>query len=441
MNGVNVKLTVVGTGYVGLVTGTCFADLGNHVICVDKDKSKIDTLTKGHIPIYEPGLQELVAKSRSKGRLEFTTDMKKAVTNSEVIFICVGTPPREDGSADLSNIANVSREVAKHMNSYKLIVEKSTVPVETGEWVKRTIKTFASKNKKEGVEFDIASNPEFLREGSAISDFMNPDRIVLGVENKKAHKILKKLYESFDAPILVTDIKGAEIIKHASNSFLATKISFINAVANVCEKVGTDVEEVARGIGLDRRINMHFLKAGPGFGGFCFPKDLKAFIHIAESLGCKIDLLKEVEKINEDQKNVVLKKIKSLVKNIKGKTITVLGLSFKPNTDDIRVSPSIFLVKKLLSKNANIKVYDPRAMGKAKSELKNRVQYAKDVYEAAKSSDCLLIMTEWDEFKKMNLSKIKKTMRNPNVMDARNIYNPEDMKRLGFSYRAIGRRV
>lgn len=431
------KIAIVGTGYVGLVTGACFADLGNHVICVDNDNSKIQGLNKGEIPIYEPGLKELVAKCAKEKTLEFTTDIKAAVKKSEIIFICVGTPPRDDGSADLSSVEYVSMEIAKNMDSYKLIVEKSTVPVETGEWVKKTIGTF----RKNNTSFDVASNPEFLREGSAVKDFMKPDRIVIGVETQKAAEILKKLYAPIKAPIIVTDIKGAELIKHASNSFLATKISFINAIANICEKVGADVEEVARGIGYDKRINLKFLKAGAGFGGFCFPKDLKAFMHIAEMAGYDFGLLKEVEKINENQKTLIIKKIKGLLWNLNGKTISVLGLSFKPDTDDIRFSPSIDIIKRLISEGCIIKAYDPQAMEKARHELGDKVKYASSAYEALLDSDCLLLMTEWKEFKEMDFSKVKKSMKQPVIMDARNIYDPALMKKNGFMYAGIGRKV
>ncbi|MDP8259135.1 MAG: UDP-glucose/GDP-mannose dehydrogenase family protein, partial [Candidatus Aadella gelida] len=310
------KLSIMGAGYVGLVTGACFADLGIEVICADNDEEKIKLLNSGKIPIYEPGLEEIVKKNSSNGRLTFTSDIKEAVKASEVIFICVGTPPREDGSADLTAIEKVSRVIAENMDSYKLVVEKSTVPVETGEWVKKTINAF----KKKDCEFDAASNPEFLREGSAIKDFMNPDRVVIGVESERAEKILRELYGPLDTKIVVTDIKGAEIIKHASNSFLATKISFINALSNICEKTGADINAVAEGIGFDSRINKHFLKAGIGFGGSCFPKDLKAFIHISESLGYPFDMLKEVDKINEKQKELAFQKITKMLWNLPGKT-------------------------------------------------------------------------------------------------------------------------
>ena len=430
------KLSIIGVGYVGLVTGVCFANLGIEVLCADNDEKKIDLLNNGGIPIYEPGLEELVKKCIANGRLAFTSDIKKAVKTSEVIFICVGTPPRDDGSADLSEIEKVSKVIAENMDSYKLVVEKSTVPVETGEWVKKTINTFKSKN----CEFDAASNPEFLREGSAIEDFMKPDRIVIGVESKKAEKILKELYGPLDTKIVVTNIKGAEIIKHASNSFLATKISFINALSNICDKTGADINAVAEGVGLDKRINKHFLKAGVGFGGSCFPKDLKAFIHISETLGHPFDMLKEVEKINEMQKDIVVRKAIDMLWNIKDKTIAIWGLAFKPNTDDIRSSPAIDIIESLLKEGAKIKAFDPAAMENAKNRLGEKIIYCKDVYETAEDADCIILMTEWNEFKEVNWNKIKNIMAQCAVLDGRNIYDSEKLKELGFKYMGMGRR-
>ncbi|MBD3426369.1 MAG: nucleotide sugar dehydrogenase [Candidatus Omnitrophica bacterium] len=429
------KLTIVGTGYVGLVTGTCFADLGNQVICSDNDEKKIQKLNEGGIPIYEPGLEELVKKNREKGRLSFTTDIAQAVRSSDVIFICVGTPPREDGSADLTGIEKVSRVVAENMDSYKLIVEKSTVPVETGEWVKSTIETF----KKNGSDFDVASNPEFLREGSAIEDFMSPDRVVIGVESDRAEKLLRELYEPLETRIVVANIKGAEIIKHASNSFLATKISFINAVSNICDRVGADINDVAEGIGLDSRINRYFLKAGIGFGGSCFPKDLKAFIHISEKMGYSFGMLKEVERINEQQKDIAMKKMTEMLWNLPEKVIGVWGLSFKPNTDDIRCAPSIDLIKRLLEAGARIKAFDPVAMDNVRQELGEAVEYCKSAYEAARDADCVVLMTEWNEFKEIDFSKVKNMMNQPVMLDGRNVYDPEKMKAMGFKYMGMGR--
>ena len=428
------KIAVVGAGYVGLVTGTSFASLGNSVICVDIDSKKITSLKKGHLPIYEPGLEELVRENLRKKNLSFTSDLKSAVAKSDVIFITVGTPPKANGEADLSYVENVARTIAGQMRSYKLIVEKSTVPVQTGEWIRRTVTRHCKKN----VPFDVASNPEFLREGTAVKDFMNPDRIVLGVESKRAQKILTELYQPLKATLVFTDIKSAEIIKHASNSFLAMKISFINAISRVCELAKADVEKVALGMGLDRRIGRSFLDAGIGFGGFCFPKDLAAFIRISEKLGYDFDLLKAVEAINEDQKKHFVKKIEEAVWNLSSKTITVLGLAFKPNTDDIRFAPSLDIITHLQALGAKIRAYDPHAMTHAKKVLRD-VQFFKDAYSACKGSDCLVILTEWDEFKEINLSRVKKLLAQPVVVDGRNIYDPDKMRTEGFRYFSIGR--
>ncbi|MCK4533467.1 UDP-glucose/GDP-mannose dehydrogenase family protein, partial [bacterium] len=362
-----------------------------------------------------------------------TTDIKDGVTNSEIIFIAVNTPPRKNGEADLCYVEAVSREVAQQMKSYKVIVSKSTVPVETGKKIAQTVKIY---NKRK-VSFDIASNPEFLREGSAIGDFMHPDRIVIGVNSKKAETIMKKLYKPLGAPIIVTDIESAEIIKHAANSFLAMKISYINAVANICERVGADVTQVARGMGLDRRIGAEFLSAGVGFGGSCFPKDLSAFIRIAEKNGYNFELLKVVKKINQEQKNLLLKKLTKSIWNLKDKTIGVLGLAFKSNTDDLRNAPAISIIEMLQKEGAKIKVYDPQAMEKAKKILKN-VIFCKDSYLTAQDSDALVILTEWNEFKKLDFKKIKKKLKTPVIIDGRNIYNPALMHKQGFTYEGIG---
>ncbi|PIU83258.1 MAG: UDP-glucose 6-dehydrogenase [Elusimicrobia bacterium CG06_land_8_20_14_3_00_38_11] len=429
------KISVIGTGYVGLTTGVCFAEIGHSVICVDNDKAKIALLKKNRkIPIYEPGLEEILKKNVQNKRLSFSTDIKEAVKKSDVIFISVGTPPREDGSADLSYIENVASEIAKSMDGYKLIVDKSTVPVETGEKVEMTIK----RNLKKNIPFDVASNPEFLREGSAVYDTFNPDRVVIGVSSKKAENILREIYKPLNTKILVTDIKSAEIIKHASNSFLAAKISFINAVANICERCGADVEKVAEGMGLDKRIGSAFLHSGIGFGGFCFPKDLEAFLWISEKLGYQFDLLKNVREINEYQKRIFIKKIEDALWVIKGKTIGILGLAFKPNTDDMRFAPSIDIIKTLQNEGAKIKAFDPEATEKAKDVLKNIV-YCKNPYEVAKDADCLAILTEWDEIKKVDLKKIKKLLRHPIIIDGRNIFEPKQMEKLGFIYKGIGR--
>ncbi len=428
------NISIIGTGYVGLVTGACLAELGNTVICTDNNHEKISELKRCVIPIYEPGLEELVKINVKKKRLFFTTSVKEAVNNSEVIFIAVGTPSLDNGEADLTGVENVARNIALNLTGYRLIVEKSTVPVETGKWIKHTISTYIKHN----IKFDIASNPEFLREGQAINDFMHPDRIVIGVESKKAKDILVSLYKPLNAPLVITDIKSAELIKHASNSYLATKISFINAISQICEKVGADVVEVAEGMGLDKRIGSGFLNTGIGYGGSCFPKDVDAFINIAEKLGCNFDLLKAVKEINQQQKIFFLNKIKGLLWIIKDKTIGILGLSFKPNTDDIRNAPSIDIIQALQSEGAKIKIYDPCAMEKAK-ELLNRVRFCKDPYEVCRGSDCLLIITEWDEFKELDFFKIKKLLKRPFIIDGRNIYDPERMRKLGFTYAGIGR--
>ena len=429
------NICVIGSGYVGLVTGSCFADLGNDVICVDNNKSKIAALKNGLVPIYEPGLEELIKRNVKECRLSFTGNLKDAVKKSEVIFVCVPTPPKDNGDADLIYVETVSKEIALSMPSYRLIVEKSTVPVNTGEWVEHTINVY---NKRK-IKFDVASNPEFLKEGSAIEDFMNPDRVVVGVNSKKAADILTELYKPLKAPIIVTDIKSAEIIKHASNSFLATKISFINSVANICDKVGADVVDVARGMGLDKRISKEFLSAGIGFGGSCFPKDLAAFVHIAEKNGYDFGILKEVQKVNRSQKRAVIKKIEELLWNLPKKTIGVLGLSFKPGTDDLREAPSLEIIEMLQSEGVHVKVFDPVAMDKAKGVLGKSVKFCKDAYQAAKESDCLLIVTEWNEFKELDFKKIKRLMRQPIIIDGRNIYDPKEMKKLGFKYVGIGR--
>jgi UDPglucose 6-dehydrogenase len=428
------NIAIVGAGYVGLVTGACFAELGNNVICVDNDAAKIKKLKKLKIPIYEPGLDELIRENYLRKRIDFSKDIASAVKKSAVIFIAVGTPPKENGEADLTGIENVARSVAKSMTSYCLIVEKSTVPVETGNWVRHTIEI----NKKKGVAFDVASNPEFLREGQAIKDFMHPDRVVLGVESKKAEKLLRELYSGIKAPLLVTNIKSAELIKHASNSFLALKISFVNAVSKVCELSGADIECVAEGLGMDKRIGRAFLDAGIGFGGFCLPKDLDAFINISKKLGYDFDLLKEVKKIDSFQKKDFIKKIEDNIWNIKDKTIAVLGLAFKPDTDDMRFAPSVDIITTLQADGARIRAYDPQAMDRAR-KIFSGVKFCRDAYEAARSSDCLIIITEWNEFKELDFKKLKKYLRQPLIIDGRNIYRPGVLRQLGFKYISIGR--
>jgi len=428
------KIGIIGSGHVGLVTGACFAHLGHEVICVDQDSRKIALLKKGKPPIYEPGLREMIQTHLRERRLSFTSEIATAVRRSEILFVCVGTPPKDNGEADLTAVENVSREIARTMTSYRLVVDKSTVPVETGEWVRRTIEA----NRRRRVDFDVASNPEFLREGSAIRDFLYPDRVVIGVASKRAEKTLKDLYRPLTAPILVTDIKSAELIKHASNSFLAAKISFINMIARMCEAVGADVERVAEGIGLDKRIGRSFLNAGIGFGGFCFPKDLGAFIRIGERLGVDVTLLRSVLEINDTQKKAFVEKIRKQMWNLKGKTIGILGLAFKPDTDDMRFAPSLDVVRALLAEGVSLRLYDPQAMGEARRILKKGT-FVRSPYEAARGADALAVLTEWQEFIEIDFKRIRKLMHRPILFDGRNMYDPERLKKLGFQYYAIGR--
>ncbi len=434
------KISVIGCGHVGLVTGACLAELGNDVICTDNDTRKIESLRKLKIPFYEPHLKDLVLKGVKGRRLIFTDKIKIAVEKSLIIFICVGTPPKENGEPDLRGVEGVSWDIAKYLNSYRLIVEKSTVPVQTGEWIEHTIKVFSKKK----IKFDVASNPEFLKEGSAIYDFMYPDRIVIGVESKKAERLLLNLYKPLNSPTIITDIKSAELIKHASNSFLATKISFINAMSKVCELVGADIKKVSEGMGLDKRIGRDFLDAGIGFGGFCLPKDLDAFIRICEDLGYDFKLLKEIKRINEEQRALLIKKIRDNLWILKDKKVGILGLSFKPDTDDIRFAPSVFIISSLLEESCKISVYDPKAMENAKElfrrdRLDSSIKFCKSPYQVAKDSDCLVILTEWDEFKKLDLKRIKSLLRQPIIIDGRNIYDLKRLKELGFRYTGIGR--
>lgn len=428
------NVAVIGTGYVGLITGTCLADLGHHVLCVDSDRKKIQMLKKGKIPIYEPGLDTLIKKNIKTGRLEFSSSVKDAVKKGLVIFICVNTPPLTGGASDLSYVAAVAREIAENLHSYRVIVDKSTVPVKTGEKVSETIKRYCKK----GVEFDIVSNPEFLREGSAVHDMFHPDRIVVGVATPRAAQIMKELYQPIKAKFIATDIPSAELIKHASNSFLAMKISFANTLANICERSGGNIEEVVHGMGLDHRIGHNFLNAGIGYGGSCFPKDVSAFIRIAEDLGYHFDLLKSVEKVNEDQKNLFVKKVKDVLWVLKDKTIGILGLAFKPNTDDMRNAPSIDIIHHLVKEGAKVRAYDPVANEKAKKVIKG-IQYCKDPYQVIKSAEALLILTEWEQFKKLDYQKIKKLMVTPIVIDGRNLLDPKHMGQMGFIYKSIGR--
>lgn len=425
---------MIGTGYVGLVTGTCFAELGHRVICVDMDKSKIDSLNAGGIPIYEPGLKELVRKNRKLKRIRFSTSIKEGVEASEIIFIAVNTPPLPDGGADLSFVEACTREVAQYANGYKLLVEKSTVPVQTGERVKQTLAMLGHSANN----IEVASNPEFLREGSAIQDFLKPDRIVVGVQSKKAEKHLRELYAKIKCPMVVTDINSAELIKHASNSFLALKISYINAISHICEKVGADVSRVAEGMGLDSRIGKSFLSAGIGYGGSCFPKDVSAFIKIAEANGYDFSLLKKTEEINVDQRLLVVKKMEQALWTLKGKVIAVLGLAFKPNTDDLRNAPAIDIIRELLARGAVVKACDPVAAEKTKA-LFPKIEYCDTALEAAQGAHGLLLVTEWADFRKLNLAKLKSAMATPVVVDGRNMFDPLQMAQKGFVYHSIGR--
>ena len=428
------KLTIIGTGYVGLVTGTCFAEVGHHVICVDSDAKKVETLKRGGIPIYEPGLEELVKKNVAAGRLSFTNSTTEGVEKSDVIFIAVPTPPQPDGSVDLSYIERVARDIAAAMTSYKIIVDKSTVPVKTGDKVAETIKRYC----KTQVEFDVVSNPEFLREGFAVDDLMKPDRVVVGVRTQRPVAAMKEVYEPFKAPIIITDINSAELIKHASNSFLALKISYINAVSVLCEAAGANVQEVALGMGLDDRIGRRFLNAGIGFGGSCFPKDLSAFIKISEQVGYDFRLLKEVQRINAEQMERFLKKITETLWVLKDKKIGVLGLAFKQNTDDVRSSPAIDLCQRMIKEGAALRVFDPKGMDKARAVLPD-VTYVEDMNDVATGCDAIVVATEWDEFKKLDLERSRKALSAPIMFDGRNLFDPQEMEKLGWIYKSIGR--
>jgi len=428
------KLTIIGTGYVGLVTGTCFAEVGHQVVCVDSDAAKVKVLQEGGIPIYEPGLEELVKKNVASGRLTFTTSTAEGVEKSDVIFIAVPTPPLPDGSVDMSFLEKVARDIAGAMTSYKIVVDKSTVPVKTGDKVAETIKRYC----KARVDFDVVSNPEFLREGFAVEDLMRPDRIVMGVRSQRPVPALKEIYAPFNAPIIITDINSAELIKHASNSFLALKISYINAISVLCEATGANVQEVAAGMGMDERIGRRFLQASLGFGGSCFPKDLSAFVKIAEQVGYDFRLLKEVQHINAGQMERFVKKILDTLWVLKDKTIGVLGLAFKQNTDDIRMSPAIDLCHRLQKEGAVLRVHDPKAMEKARAVLKD-VTFVEDMNAVAEGCDALVIATEWDEFKKLDLEHARKALTHPILFDGRNLLDPVEMDRLGFVYKSIGR--
>lgn len=426
------KICVIGTGYVGLVTGVCMADLGNDVTCVDIDLKKIANLKKNILPIYEPGLEELV--KRNKARITFTTDLKVGVKKSDIIFIAVGTPPKDNGEADLSYVKSAAKTIGKNINGYKIIVDKSTVPVGMGDLVESIIED-NSKNKH---KFDVVSSPEFLKEGSAIYDFMNPDRVVIGAKNRQAAETVAQIFKPLNTKVVITDLRSAEMIKYASNSFLATKISFINEIANICEKVGADVETVASGMGLDRRIGRLFLNAGAGFGGSCFPKDVSALVNIARKEDYEPLILNSVMEVNRLQKKHLLNKIKRMLGTIEGRQIGILGIAFKPNTDDIREAVAMEIMAALLEKGCRIKAFDPVAMPNAKKELKG-VNYVKNAYAAASGVECLVVMTEWNEFKELDLKKIKSLMKKHIIVDGRNIYDPAKMKKLGFEYTGIGR--
>ncbi len=432
------KIGVIGTGYVGLVTAVCLADLGHDVIGTDVVADKIDKASRGISHIYEPGLEELLKANLKKGNLNFTPDLDKAIQSSDVLFVSVNTPQKEDGSADMTFVESVSRKIADNLNDYKVVVEKSTVPVKTSMWIKKTI----TSCKKKNVDFDVASNPEFLREGSAVSDFLNPDRIIIGVETEKARDILVKIYEKFKDRILVTNIDTAEIIKHASNSYLALKISYINLIAELCEKTDADVNQVAKGMGFDPRIGSQVLKAGLGYGGSCFPKDIRALTKIGEDLGVNMNLFREADRINLDRIDFFVEKIKKALWILKDKKIAVLGLAFKPETDDIREASSIKIIKKLLGEGSFLRLYDPRAMENMREifpEELPQISYVKSPYEAVKEANALLIITEWDEFKELDLKKIKEVMDNPIIIDGRNVYDPSEVRKLGFEYYSIGR--
>lgn len=429
------RLAFIGAGYVGLVSGTALSEIGHDVMLVDNNKDKVNKLKKGEVPIYEPGLDDLIKKNVKAGRLSFTNSLKDAVKKSEVIFIAVNTPPLPSGKADLSFVASAAKEIAEVADSYKVVVDKSTVPVQTGERVADTIKQY---NKRK-IDFDVVSNPEFLREGSAIKDFMEPDRVVIGVDNKRAEKIMRELYSPVDAPLIVTNVKSAELIKHASNSFLAMKISFANALARICELSGANIDQVAYGMGMDFRINTHFLNAGVGYGGSCFPKDVSAFIAIAEEMGYDFGLLKEVEKINKEARDLFMAKIEQALWVTKGKTIAIWGLAFKPNTDDMRNAPSVPLIEKLHGEGAVINAYDPEATNTAKAELGNKVKYEKNMYAPLKGAEALVIITDWDEFKEPDWEKVSSLLKNPVVIDGRNMFDPKEMEKRGFVYHSMGR--
>ncbi len=430
-------ISVIGSGYVGLVTGACFAEFGVQVTCMDSDSRRIEKLEKGEIPFYEPGLAELVAKGVKAGRLNFTTDIAKAVDKALVIFIAVGTPPRGDGSADLSYVEEVGKGIAWHMTGYKVIVTKSTVPVGTGAKLREVI----TKAQANTFGFDMVSNPEFLREGSAIEDFMRPNRVVIGADSDQAVAIMKDLYRPLyliETPIVVTDVPTAELIKYASNAFLAMKISFINEIANLCEKVGANVQLVAKGMGLDHRIGGKFLHAGPGFGGSCFPKDLAALIQTGERHGCPMQIAAAASQVNENQRRRMVDKVREAIGGLNGKTVAVLGLSFKPNTNDLREAPALAIARELVAEEATIRAYDPEALAEA-CQMMPELQPSRDAYHAAEGADALVMMTEWNVFRNLEFEKLKSAMRTPLLVDLRNVYDPERVTAAGFRHVSVGR--
>lgn len=427
------KIVVIGTGYVGLVTGVCMADFGNQVVCIDIDQNKIKKLKNGEVPFFEPGLDDILKKNVSAGRLKFDTSLENNLKDAKAVFIAVGTPPKENGEADLSYVLKVAENIGKILDHYVVIINKSTVPVGTASKVKRIISDFYNG------EFDVASNPEFLREGRAVEDFKKPDRIVVGASSSKAKNLMEKLYQHFDCPKVFTTPESSEMIKYASNAFLATKISFINEIANICENVGANVEEVALGMGLDKRIGPKFLKAGIGYGGSCFPKDVRALHQIAGRDGYHFQLLHAVIDINNNQKWYFFQKIKDQLKNLTDKTIGVWGLAFKPNTDDVRESIAIEIINRLVDEGAKVKTYDPQAAQNAKVHLENSVKICASAEEVAKDVDCLLIITEWNEFKKFNLKTLKNLMKTPLIIDGRNMFDVDKMSKLGFRYSSVGR--
>jgi len=429
---------MIGTGYVGLVSGSCLADFGNTVRCVDIDAERIDTLQKGGMPIYEPGLQDMVARNAESGRLIFTTDLKESVEASDVVFIAVGTPSLPDGSTDLSYVNAASKSIAEHLNGYKVIVQKSTVPVGTT----RALKTIVSEHAPKGAQFDMVSNPEFLREGSAVADFLRPNRVVIGVETERARETMREVYRPLyliETPNIMTTLETAELVKYASNAYLATKISFINEIAAICEEVGADIDHVAKGMGLDQRIGPKFLHAGIGFGGSCLPKDVSSLVHLAKTKGYDPGIIEAVLKVNRTLAPRAVDKVKAALGKLKGKTIGVLGLAFKPNTDDMREAPSIRIISQLLDEGATVRVFDPVAMDAFDRAANLDVVRCKSAYDAAEKCDGLLLVTEWNEFREMDLTRLHKVMREPVFVDCRNVYKPERMKEVGFRYDSFGR--